>query len=146
MKKNDPPIVVEQEFSISSKQLWTYLTEPKFMKQWFFEQMKDFKAEKGFTTDFVVSHEDRVFPHIWKVVDVKDRELLSVEWTYEGYIGRSEVRFIVEGNEKASKIRVETLIHEDFPQDVPEFKRESCQAGWKYFIQERLTNFVNTRS
>lgn len=32
---------------------------------------------------------------------------------------------------------------ESFPQDIPEFTRESGKAGWEYFIQQSLLSFLN---
>jgi hypothetical protein len=31
---------------------------------------------------------------------------------------------------------------ESFSRDVPEFTRERAQAGWEYFIQQQLANFL----
>lgn len=31
---------------------------------------------------------------------------------------------------------------ETFPQDNPAFSRESCRAGWEYFLHERLAAFL----
>ena len=37
-----------------------------------------------------------------------------------------------------------TAIIEDFPEDIPEFSRESCNKGWEYFIQNRLKVFLDS--
>jgi len=34
------------------------------------------------------------------------------------------------------------LVLEDFPQDIPEFKRESGLAGWTYLILESLQKYL----
>jgi hypothetical protein len=31
---------------------------------------------------------------------------------------------------------------EDFPDDIPEFDRESCQSGWNYLISESLSSYL----
>ena len=31
---------------------------------------------------------------------------------------------------------------ETFPRDIPEFSRESCKAGWEYFIQQNLKAYL----
>jgi len=35
------------------------------------------------------------------------------------------------------------VVEQSFPQDIPEFTRESGKAGWEYFIQQRLPSFLN---
>jgi hypothetical protein len=35
------------------------------MRQWFFEEMKDFEAEPGFETQFNVECEGRHYVHLW---------------------------------------------------------------------------------
>jgi hypothetical protein len=34
---------------------------------------------------------------------------------------------------------------QSFPGHIPEFKRESCLAGWQYFIRERLKKFLEKK-
>ena len=41
----------------------------------------------------------------------------------------------------ATKLIVKAEVIEDFDDAIPEFRRESCEAGWSYFIKERLHNF-----
>jgi hypothetical protein len=42
-----------------------------------------------------------------------------------------------------TQFTVTTKVIEDFPNDIPEFARESCIGGWNYFIKERLDKFLN---
>jgi len=35
-----------------------------------------------------------------------------------------------------------TEVLEDYPDDIPEFKRESGLGGWNYFIKDRLYNYL----
>jgi hypothetical protein len=37
------------------------------------------------------------------------------------------------------------IITEDYPSDVPEFKRESCIGGWNYFLGEMLKGFLEKK-
>ena len=39
-------------------------------------------------------------------------------------------------------LKLSTTVEENFPQDIPEFKRESCVGGLNYFIKNRLKNFL----
>ena len=142
MLKTDPPIVVEQSFAVSVDKIWAALTEPDQMRQWFFEMMSDFKAEPGFETRFDIINEGRDFPHLWKVVEVLPNEKLVVNWTFGGYPGSSNVCFEIIAGESENTVRLSTEVLEDFPQYIPEFKRESAVGGWKYFINGQLKSFL----
>lgn len=34
---------------------------------------------------------------------------------------------------------------ESFPPHIPEFKRESCEGGWTYFINQRLKEYLDAK-
>jgi hypothetical protein len=40
-------------------------------------------------------------------------------------------------------LRLTHFVEEDFPDDIPEFSRESGLQGWTYFIKEKLIEFLN---
>ena len=40
-------------------------------------------------------------------------------------------------------LRLTNVVIEDFDDTIPEFRRESCQAGWNYFIKESLYNYLS---
>lgn len=143
MQTTDEPIIIEQALPVSKAKLWQAITNPEEMKQWFFEVMPDFKAEVGFQTSFTLSNEGRVFPHNWKVVSVVPEESIAVEWTFDGYPGVSLVTYEISGDEKSSHIKLTAKALQDHPTDIPEFKRESGVGGWKYFINDRLVNYLN---
>jgi len=48
------------------------------------------------------------------------------------------VRFEVSGDEASSRLRVTNSQIEPFPSDIPEFSREACESGWRYFVQGSL--------
>ena len=142
MKRSDPPIIVEQEFSASPARLWRALTNPAEMRQWFFEQIPDFQPEIGFYTEFLIQNEGRNFTHCWTVREVLPEKKIVYRWMYPEYPGDSHVHFEIEALENGSLLRVSTEIIEDYPDNIPEFKRESGVAGWKYFIQDRLPKYL----
>ena len=64
-------------------------------------------------------------------------------WRYEGYEGNSFVTFhLSEINSHLTELKLTTKVTEDFPDDIPEFKRESCVGGWNYFIKDRLSEYL----
>lgn len=142
MKRSDPPIVVEQHFSVRLVRLWKALTDPGEMRQWFFEQIPDFRAEVGFHTEFAVAHKGRTFTHRWTIREAEPLKKIVYNWNYPEYAGDSNVCFELESGESGSILRVSTEVLEDFPGDIPEFKRESCLAGWEYFIQKSLPEYL----
>ena len=112
------------------------------MREWFFDNMPDFKAEPGFETSFEVNAGERIFPHVWKVTQVVPHEKLVVNWTYGGYDGIANVMFEVFPGGESNNVSVTATAVEDFPQDIPEFKRESGVAGWDYLINGQLKSFL----
>lgn len=142
MKITDPPVVVEQTFNAPKEKIWQAITDPVLMRQWFFDNIPDFKAEVGFTTRFDVHSGERTFPHLWRVSEVIANQKLSVNWKFGGYDGDSFVHFELFAEKGQTTLRVTTEVVEDFDDAIPEFRRESSVAGWKYFIQDRLKEWI----
>lgn len=142
MKRSDPSIVVEQVFDSSPDRIWKAITDPDEMRQWFFEQMPDFRPEVGFHTEFLITNEGRNFTHTWTLTEVIPKRKVVYQWRYPEYSGDSRVYFEIKAHEPGCILRVTTEILEDYPDDIPEFKRESCENGWIYFIQQRLPAYL----
>ena len=144
MKKADPPIIIEETFETPIENVWKAITEANQMQQWFFQQIDSFKAESGFSSSFLVEANGRKFTHLWDIVDVKTSEKIKYRWRYEEYQGDSYVTFrLKEEDLSKTKLTLIAEVEEDFPSDVPEFKRDSCIGGWNYFIKESLKNYLN---
>ena len=139
------PVIVEQEFRCSIDDVWESFTEINRMRQWFFENIPEFKAEVGFRTEFNVQSESRHFLHVWEVTEVVPQERLTIHWQYGGYAGDSYVDFELFEHQNGSHLRLTHRIIQDFPQDISEFSRESCLAGWTYFINDRLRNYLEKK-
>ena len=93
MKKTDPPIIVEVNYSTSVEKVWTAITEPEKMRQWFFPNIELFQAEVGFETSFIVQSGERTFTHLWKIKEVIPSKKISYNWSYEEYSGDGYVEF-----------------------------------------------------
>jgi uncharacterized protein YndB with AHSA1/START domain len=143
MKKEEAPIVVEQDFDRSMSDVWNAITKIGEMRKWYFENIPDFKAEVGFVTQFVVESGGRSFLHLWKVTEISPQRKVVCNWKFGGLPGDSFVTFEVSGDEKAARLRVTTLVQQNFPEDIPEFSRESCLGGWNYFIKDRLKAYLD---
>ncbi len=142
MKVSEPPIIVRQQFNQPAKVVWKAITDINQMQKWFFDNILDFKPEVGFKTSFAVSNEGRTFTHLWEVTEVIPLKKIKYNWKYAEYSGDSFVIFELEDHGEQTTLTLTTEITEDFPNDIPEFKRESCIGGWNYFIGESLNNFL----
>lgn len=142
MLKSEHPILVDRSFHISVEKLWEVITDLDHMHQWFFEEIKEFKAEPGFQTSFDIHSDTRTFPHVWNVKEVIPNYKLVVTWNYTGYAGECDISFETFSEDTGSSILLTAIVLEDFPNDIPEFKRESAVGGWDYFINDRLANYV----
>ena len=142
MKKGDPPIVVEESFDASVDTVWRAISDVQQMRQWYFENIPAFEAEVGFETHFDVGHEGRVFPHRWNVTRVVPARTLEYRWRFDGYPGDSAVIFDLVEQDGRTNLRLTARIDESFPEDVPEFTRESGIAGWQYLINQSLKDFL----
>lgn len=144
MKTTDDLIIVEQTYNASLESVWDAITDVNLMRKWYFNNIPDFKATVGFTTQFDVTNGDRNFRHQWKVTEVIPKELINYEWTFEEYEGRSNSLFELYEKNNSTTLKLTVRVLEDFPDNVEEFRRESCIAGWNYFMNERLKEFLST--
>jgi uncharacterized protein YndB with AHSA1/START domain len=142
MLKNDPPIITQESFNKPISEVWKAITNCEQMKEWFFYNIPNFEAKIGFKTKFNVKSENRDFLHLWKVIDLVPNKKITTNWKYQNIKGDSNVTFGLNEDQKGTTLTVTCEILEDFPQNIPEFKTESCQAGWNYFIKDRLKNYL----
>ena len=138
--KNEP-LVIERTYEAPAASVWKALTDSKQMQQWYF-QIPEFKPVVGFEFQFEASNENKTYLHLCKVTEVVAGKKLKYSWKYDGFQGNSFVTFELfdEGNKTRLKLTHEGL--ESFPQDKPDFARESFTEGWTYFIGKALKNFV----
>ena len=135
-------IIIEQLFTKPIETVWKAITVKEEMVKWYFENIPDFKAEVGFKTRFNVKAPSRDYMHIWKVTLVKAPNKITYEWTYDDLQGKGEVTFELLEQGSVTILKLTNTGLDSFPNDLPEFTKESCIAGWTYFIQERLLNYL----
>ncbi len=145
MKRTDPPIIVSTNIDSNIESVWSALTVRDEMVQWYFEDILEFKAEIGFRTQFSIEIEGRKFTHLWEVLAVQEKKLLTCRWQFEEYAGDSTVTFQINESDNGLRVDVIVKVLEDFPDDLPEFKTESCIAGWNYFIGEALLSYLGSK-
>jgi uncharacterized protein YndB with AHSA1/START domain len=135
------PFVIERIYNATVSKVWKAITDKDQMKQWYFD-IAEFKAEPGFEFQFEAGNKDKMYVHLCKIVEVVKHRKLSYSWRYKGYEGNSIVTFelFAEGDNTRLKLTHEGL--ETFPQDKPDFKKESFAAGWTQIIGSSLKDFV----
>lgn len=142
MNTTPTPIIVEEIFDAPVQKVWTAITVLDEMKRWYFDNIPTFEPVVGFETEFGVQSETRHFQHIWKITEVIFNKKISYSWQYSEYTGAALVSFELFEMGNQTKLRVSNFGLETFPQDIPEFAPESCQAGWEYFIKGRLKKYL----
>lgn len=142
MRSDETPVLVSHTFDQPVAKVWRAITHHDQMVVWFFENIPDFQAKTGFSTSFPVHSEERTFTHKWSIIEVIPYQKIRYSWSYEEYPGNSilSMQLYPEGN--GTRFVLEHRTTADFPENIPEFKRESCINGWEYFIHTRLTTFL----
>jgi len=137
------PVIVEQTYNATIYKVWNAITNENQMKKWYFDTMNSFKPEVGFETEFNVQSNGIDYLHIWKVTDVITEKKITYNWKFGGYPGESNVTFELSKENNLTKLKLTTLGIESFPQDNPDFTRESWTEGWINFIQVRLKEYLD---
>ena len=139
------PIILANTFPVNKEKAWSAITDLNEMRQWFFDNIPDFKPEVGFKTTFPVQSTDREFVHLWEVVAVDPGNSITVKWQFEGFDGVSLVTFDLEEQDSGTELTLTAKETKPFPREVPEFKRESGVAGWQYFIEQELAKYLTSQ-
>jgi len=106
MKSTDSPIVVKHTFNTSVQKVWSAITDLNEMRQWYFNQIDDFRPEVGFKTQFVVQIENRVFTHLWEVNQVIPQQKITYNWKFLEYPGNGDVTFELIPENDGVKLRL----------------------------------------
>lgn len=146
MEKISPPIILEFIYPVPIEKVWAAITQVDQMRKWFFENIADFQAKEGFETKFAMQVEDRTYTHQWKIREAILHQRISYNWNYAEYNGDGHVTFDLVENPKGTLLRLTDIITKNYPNDIPEFKRESGKEGWKFLLGQQLKNFLTSES
>ena len=139
------PVVVDQLFKATIDDVWKAITDINEMKLWYFNNIPDFEPQIWFKTKFTVKSDNRYFTHLWTITEVIPYKKISYTWQYEEYTGESTAHFELTSINNLTKLKVTCVGLETFPNDIPEFTHESCDAGWTYFIKNRLIEYLENK-
>ena len=138
--KNEP-IVIERSFQAPVARVWKAITDRDQMKEWYFD-LSSFKAEPGFEFQFEGTNEGRTYLHKCRVMEVIPEKKLKYSWSYTGYQGMSFVTFELFDEGKTTRLKLTHEGLETFPQNNPDFAKESFTAGWTYITGTSLKDFL----
>jgi uncharacterized protein YndB with AHSA1/START domain len=139
------PFIIERVLNASASKVWRAITNKEEMKKWYFD-LSEFKPEVGFEFSFSgQGQKGEKYTHLCKITEVIKEKKLVYSWRYEGYQGISFVHFELfpEGDSTRIKLTHEGL--ETFPQNNPDFAKESFAAGWTEIIGKALKDFVEIK-
>lgn len=142
MKTSDQPISLSFFYDKSVSKVWRALTDPKEMREWYFKEIEVFEPKKGFEMQFTFETQGRLFTTNWKITEATQNKLIRYTWNYKDHIGDSEVCFTLNEEDNGTNLKFEITILENFPNDMPEFSRESATIGWNYVLGEALQNHL----
>jgi len=134
-------VSIKESFDVHPGKLWEAITKPEKMRQWFFHQIGDFRAEKAFETEFNVEFDGKVFTHQWKIAEVVQGEKIVYDWSYKGFSGRARVTFKIYASASGSSLVLNHEILESFPSDEPAFSIEATKNGWEYLLSKSLKEY-----
>ena len=144
MKPTDEPIIIKQTFDAPIEDVWNAITETERMKQWFFDEIQAFEPTEGFETQFDVECDGKHYLHDWRIAEVIPQQRIVYDWSYKGYAGRGLVTWELKATTDGTMLTLTNTVVEAFPEDDPAFNRESGEAGWKYFINDRLKSYLRS--
>ena len=142
MKATDEAIRLNYPLNATREAIWEAITDIDQMREWYFDNIPDFKALVGFETSFLVKTEDKSITHKWKVLKVIPNHLISYSWRFDEYPGESISIFYIMEDDSGVSLNLEIQTTEDFPDNISEFNTESCIAGWDYFIDGNLKKYL----
>ena len=145
MKSFKNPVVVTQQVQATPEEVWAALTELDQMHCWYFDNIPEFKPVKGFKTQFPVQSGDNIFTHLWEITEVIPTKKISYTWSFKEYSGEGGVIFEISKLNNKTLVSLTNYVTEPFPDNIVEFTRESCEGGWKYFINQKLKEYLENK-
>ena len=128
-------ITIKRELDAPIGKVWHALTDVGAMRQWYFPMLEDFRPRVGFETEFVVSHNGKDFPHIWKVTEAQPKKVIAYDWRFGGYPGNSNLRFTLIPDGDKTELKLEHVNLSSFePQKHPELSAGNFKMGWEQLL------------
>jgi uncharacterized protein YndB with AHSA1/START domain len=138
----ETPFTIERTFNAPVEKIWKAITDKNEMKKWYFT-LDEFKPVVGFEFSFPgQGQKGEKYIHLCKVTEVIPMKKLSYSWTYKDYPGYSVVSFELFEEGKQTRVKLTHAGLESFPQNNPDFAKESFAGGWTQLITKHLKEYV----
>ena len=136
------PVIIEETFNTSIEKIWHAITDKDKMKHWYFD-LDEFKPVVGFEFKFSgEGHKGEKYMHLCKVTEAIPNKKLQYSWQYENHQGNSLVTFELFDEGDKTRVRLSHEGLETFPQDNPDFAKESFTGGWTDLITKSLRKYL----
>lgn len=135
------PFVIEKTYNAPIAKVWQAITDNNKMKEWYFK-MEDFKPEVGFTFTFEGGSKEKTYIHLCEITEVIPGKKLTHSWAYKGYSGESFVTWELFDEDGKTRLKLTHTGLETFPQNNPDFAKESFSKGWTYITGTSLANYL----
>jgi len=135
------PFVLERTYNAPISKVWEAITDNKKMKEWYFK-LEEFKPVVGFEFRFDGGSETKIYKHICKITEVIPGKKLTHSWKYEDYPGESFVSWELFDEGDKTRLKLTHTGLETFPQNSPDFAKESFSKGWTYITGTSLKEYL----
>lgn len=138
----DNTFEIERTFPVSASRVWSAITDPDEMKNWYFD-IPRFRAEVGHKFDFMGGSPDGIqYKHICEVTDVVNERKLTHSWRYEGYEGNSFVTWELFPEGTSTRVKLTHAGLETFPKSNPDLVAKNFAEGWTGIIGKFLADYL----
>jgi uncharacterized protein YndB with AHSA1/START domain len=136
------PFVIERTYNAPVEKVWKAITDKDQMKEWYFD-LAEFKPEVGFEFTFEgKGHKGEQYIHRCKILEVIPQKKLTHTWTYENHPGYSTVTFELFAEGAQTRVKLTHAGLDTFPQNNPDFSKESFAGGWTELVGKLLKQYV----
>jgi uncharacterized protein YndB with AHSA1/START domain len=145
MSNNTVPFEIERTFDAPVNIVWNAITNKDEMKKWYFD-LEEFEPEIGFKFQFAGTGSDgTVYIHLCEVTELIPGRKLTHSWRYEGIEGMSYVTWELHPEAEKTRLKLTHAGLETFPQNKPDFARESFAAGWTQIVATNLLKYLESK-
>lgn len=134
---------IERTFPVAASRLWTAITNPEEMKNWYFT-LPGFRAEVGYTFSFMGGPPDGIqYKHLCEVTEVEQERKLTYSWRYEGYEGNSFVTWELFPQGNSTRLKLTHRGLGTFPESNPDLAAKNFAEGWTSIVGESLAKYLS---
>lgn len=142
---NNHPVKVQVFLNAPIEKVWSAITRAEEMRNWYFA-IEIFKPEPGFDFHFNGYANGDTYIHQCTITEVVENKVLEYSWSYQGFSGKSYVRFELESIDRGVNLTLTHSLIESFDQDNSVFDKTNFQKGWDGIIKTNLKQYLEQTS